>query len=117
MKIKNPIDIIKEYNTNSALMFKHPLHGEIATVVGLVWLWVLLLNGIYFGVKNVWKHLIITSVIAVVVIGIVLLTSNLYYFGLLSISWLIYPFFAKSIIKQYYQQKGWIQIETKSSPE
>jgi len=27
------------------------------------------------------------------------------------IAWLIYPFFAKSIIKKHYLRHGWIEIE------
>ena len=60
------------------------------------WLWVLLFGCFYFVVKGVWRHALISSFCA-------LFTNGL--------SWLIYPFFASSIMRKHYLREGWVEIK------
>ncbi len=62
----------------------------------MAWLWVLLFGFVYFAVKGVWTHAIAGLVLAFLTFGI---------------SWLIYPFFAGSIMRTNYLRKGWIQVQ------
>ncbi len=77
-----------------ARKFKNPSNGYSEEVSGATWLWCLLFGAFYFAFKGIWTH-------AVVSFGAAFLT-----FG---VSWLIYPFFAKSIVENSYRKKGWIE--------
>lgn len=59
-------------------------------------LWCLLFGVLYFAVKGIWRHALIAAVAAIFTAGV---------------SWLIYPFFAGSIVRASYLRKGWVQIE------
>jgi hypothetical protein len=61
----------------------------------LCWLWCLLFGGLYFAVKGVWTHFFIAFLLAILTGGI---------------SWIIYPFFAGSIIRKHYMRKGWVEV-------
>lgn len=78
------------------MKFKNPANGYIKEVSSLAWLWTLLFGIIYFAVKGVWTHVFVGLFLAIITAGI---------------SWLIYPFFAKSILRNHYLEKGWIEIE------
>jgi hypothetical protein len=75
--------------------FRNPMNGYEESV-GLSWLWCLLFGFLYFAVKGVWTH-------AVVSFALAFLTAGL--------SWFIYPFFAKGIVEKSYLQKGWVRVE------
>jgi hypothetical protein len=64
--------------------------------VGWPFLWCLIFGVFYFAVKGIWRHALIGAVAALFTAGL---------------SWLIYPFFAGSIIRAAYLRKGWLQIE------
>ena len=66
--------------------FKHPL-SDYTEHVWHVWpiVWCLLFGFFYFVVKGVWLH-------AIAGFGLALCTGG--------ISWLVYPFFAESILDQ-----------------
>lgn len=53
----------------------------------------LLFGVFYFAYKDLWFHVILGLVLAVLTYGL---------------SWLIYPFFTYSILKKYYLKNGWI---------
>ena len=76
------------------MKFKNPLNGYVEEVSS-VWLWVLLFGTIYFAVKGVWTHALVSFVFALLTAGI---------------SWLIYPFFASGIMRKYYLKKGWVEV-------
>lgn len=63
---------------------------------GTPFLWCLLFGGLYFAYKGIWTH-------AVVGICLALLTAG--------ISWLLYPFFAKEIVRKHYLSKGWVPVK------
>jgi hypothetical protein len=77
------------------MRFKHPVNGYTVRVSPLAWFWVLLFGAIYFAVKGVWTHFF----------GSILLAMCTF-----CISWLIYPFFAKGIMRNHYLSQGWIQV-------
>ena len=77
-----------------AILFKNPANGYIESSSN-AWLWCLLFGIFYFLFKGIWTHAVIGFVLAVLTGGI---------------SWLIYPFFAKSIVINSYSRKGWIQV-------
>ena len=55
-------------------------------------LWCLLFGFLYFLVKGNWKHALISFIVAWPTMGI---------------SWLIYPFFASSVMQNHYREKGY----------
>jgi len=58
-------------------------------------LWCLLFGTLYFAVKGVWGHAVISLVLAILTVGI---------------SWLIYPFFAQQIVETNYLRRGWVRL-------
>lgn len=76
------------------MRFENPQNRYIEAS-GSPWLWTLLFGTIYFAVKGVWTHVVVSLIAAVCTYGI---------------SWLIYPFFAGSIIRSHYLRKGWREL-------
>lgn len=76
---------------SSATVFRHPKSGQ-QTDIDRAWLWTLLFGVIYFAIKGVWTHAIASLLLA---------------FGTAGISWLIYPVFAKKIVRNHLLVKGW----------
>ena len=60
------------------------------------WLWTLLWAPIYFAVKGVWLHAIISLILAS------------FSFALTNI---IYAFFAARILRKHYTDKGWEEVK------
>ena len=77
------------------MKFKNTQNDYIEEVSGLTWLWALLFGGIYFAVKGIWTHAIVGIVLAVPTFGL---------------SWVIYAFFAKNIVRASYLKKGWVEV-------
>jgi hypothetical protein len=77
------------------MKFKNPQNGHIEEASGLAWLWVLLFGCFYFMFKGIWIHAIISFVVAIITVGL---------------SWLVYPFFANSIVTKHYLNNGWIPV-------
>lgn len=77
------------------MMFKQPQNGYIIET-SLHGLWAFLFGFLYFMKHGVWSH-------AIIYIFVVPMT-----FG---IAWLIYPFFAKDIIRNHYLKNGWEQLQ------
>ena len=57
----------------------------------LAFLWCLLFGTFYFLLKGIYKHAIISLIASVCTFGF---------------AWLIYPFFAPSIVENFYLEKG-----------
>ncbi|WP_321403850.1 DUF2628 domain-containing protein [Maridesulfovibrio sp.] len=74
------------------MKFKNPSNGYVEEVSDNVGWIVLLFGPFYFAVKGVWTHCAASLIIAFCTGGI---------------SWLIYPFFAKSIMENHYLKNGW----------
>lgn len=77
------------------MIFVNPANGYRKEVT-VPWLWTLLFGFLYFAAHGVWTHAIIGLVLACVTFGV---------------SWLLYPFFASSIIRQHYLGRGWKQLK------
>lgn len=58
-------------------------------------LWCLIFGGLYFAYKGIWSHAVIGLVLAIPTVGV---------------SWLLYPFFAKEIVRKHYLSKGWVPV-------
>lgn len=76
----------------TATVFRNPVNGHTEDIGGC-WAWVLLLGCIYFAAKGVWTHAVAALLAAIVTGGL---------------SWLVYPFFAKGIMRTHYLRKGWM---------
>lgn len=59
------------------------------------WFWCLLLGPIYFAINKVWRHAAISALLAIATLGI---------------SWLIYPFFARQLVRGYFLRRGWEDV-------
>lgn len=77
------------------MKFKNPLNGHVEEVIKNEWVWVFLFGVFYFAAKKVWSHVLIGSVCVILTEGI---------------SWVIYPFFTKIIMRNHYLREGWIEI-------
>jgi len=78
------------------MKFKNPANDYSEEISVIVWFWMLLFGPFYFVFKGIWGHAVGSAVLVVLTGGI---------------AWLIYPFFAKSIIRKHYLRHGWIEIE------
>ncbi|HRN77073.1 hypothetical protein [Ottowia sp.] len=78
------------------MQFKNPKNGEVADLYEPFWGIVLLFGFFYFIYKKIWINAGISLVLAIMTAGL---------------SWLIYPFFAKSLVKWEYRQRGWLDLE------
>lgn len=79
------------------MTFKHPANGHTETIPSLAWLWMLLLGFIYLAIRGIWPHVLISLILAVCTAGI---------------SWFIYPFFIRKVIRNHYLKNGWIEVRT-----
>lgn len=76
-----------------ANIYKHPTSGRVEHVGEHPWLWVLLFGFFYFAYKGAWAHAVLGIFLAAITFGF---------------SWLLYPFFARSIMKAHYERAGWV---------
>ena len=76
------------------MYFQNPANGYIERV-NLPFLWTLLFGPIYFAVRGVWTHAVVSFFLAMLTAGL---------------SWLVYPFFAKGILETNYLRKGWVPL-------
>ena len=78
------------------MKFKNPSNDYVETTTAWAFLWIFILGPIYFLVKGNYRHAIAGLVIGIITFGL---------------SWFIYPFFWKSISKNFYLKKGWVEIQ------
>jgi hypothetical protein len=76
------------------MYFRNPSNGYIEHV-SVPFLWTMLFGPLYFAVRGVWGHAIISFFLAVLTVGL---------------SWLFYPFAARSIMETSYLRKGWVPL-------
>lgn len=76
------------------MRFQNPSNGYIEEA-SVPFLWTFLFGCIYFAVKGIWTHFVVGLILAVCTFGL---------------SWLIYPFFAGSIVRSHFLRKGWNEI-------
>ncbi len=76
------------------MTFRHPANGHTVTA-RKSFLWCLLFGCFYFMKHDAWSSALIALAAAIFTGGL---------------AWLIYPFFAKGIIRKNYLRKGWTEI-------
>lgn len=76
------------------MKFRNPANGY-EEEPKLVFLWALLFGALYFAAMRCWTHALISAFLAILTGGI---------------SWFIYPFFAKDIVKTQYLRNGWTLV-------
>jgi hypothetical protein len=82
------------------MQFKNSSNGYVETA-SVPWLWTLLFGAFYFAVKGIWTHCIVSLIIGILTCGL---------------SWLVYPFFANSIVRNHYLKNGWIELDNFNQP-
>jgi DNA-directed RNA polymerase subunit RPC12/RpoP len=87
--------ILQAQTQKGALRFQNPENGFIEEVPDGVGVLVLVAGCFYFASKGVWTHAVAGFLAALCTCGI---------------SWLIYPFFAKDIMRTHYLRKGWVLV-------
>ena len=86
------------------MQFKNPQNDHVETVTsGLSWLWVFLWTPIYYAVKGIWTHAIVSLVLGIIGWSV---TMGI---GAIAIG-VVYAFLNKSIVKSHYLKKGWIEV-------
>jgi hypothetical protein len=75
------------------MIFRHPSNGYRVEPKH-AFLWCLLFGVFYFLKHSVWGHALISLGAAFITVGI---------------SWVVYPFFAKRIIRHAYLSRGWVE--------
>ena len=75
--------------------FRNPANGYEETL-NVPFLWALLFGFLYFAAKGVWTHAVVSFLLAFITCGF---------------SWLIYPFFARKVVRANYLRKGWVLVE------
>lgn len=73
------------------LKFRNPQNDYLRTIDNCG-LWCLLFGGFYFAYMGVWKHFILYA-LAFCLTG--------------PICWVVYPFFARGIVKEHFLMQGW----------
>jgi len=76
------------------MQFRNPANGYIESA-DVPFLWCLLFGCFYFAVKGIWTHALVSAVLAVCTFGF---------------SWLVYPFFAREIVRRSYLRRGWSEV-------
>ncbi len=82
--------------------FENPSNGYRESVSGLSILWTILFGFIYLAIKGVWTHAI--AALALVVVGS--FTAGIG--G--ALVWIVYAFFAPTVIASNYLKKGWKEV-------
>lgn len=91
------------------MKFKNPTNGHVEEVLGnFHWLWVFLWTPIYYAVKGVWTHAVISFVVGWVIGGTIGL--GLLFIPSFLIS-LIYAIMNKSIVRNHYLRQGWVLVD------
>ena len=82
------------------MKFKN-LQNDYIEESSIPFLWTLLFGFLYFAYKRIWSHCLISFILAGLTAGF---------------SWLIYPFFAKAIVRKSFLRTGWVEL-TRSGEE
>src|SRR5882672_6327455 len=75
--------------------FRNPWSGDQLSIEN-AGLWTFLFGPLYFAHRGVWTHAAISLVVAIVTYGI---------------AWLVYPFFARSIVRKHLLAQGWTAVK------
>jgi hypothetical protein len=78
-----------------ATTFKNPRTGDQVSIENAA-LWTFLFGPLYFAHRGIWSHAGISFVVAIVTSGI---------------GWLVYPFFARGIIRKHLLAQSWTAVK------
>lgn len=78
-------------NPAGAMAFVNPATGRVERLEQ-AWLWTLAFGGLYFAAKGAWFQAVAAILLAVCTGGL---------------SWLVYPFCARRILRSHYRLRGW----------
>ena len=87
--------VYKDHDKPSDI-YKNPNNNYTEEISALAWLWVLIFGCFYFLFKGVIRHFFLSLFLSLMTVGL---------------AWLIYPFFAKDIIRNHYKRQGWVEVE------
>jgi hypothetical protein len=91
--------------TKPSAEYRHP-HTPVVEDFSYAWVWTLFFGTFHLAVKGVWTHVAVSVFAA------------LFTFGF---SWFVYPFFARSIMVNYFRTRGYVHVTPgmpdSSSPE
>ena len=76
---------------SNMLQFAHPMNDHVVKVRA-PWLWTLLFGPLYLAFHEAWGPALISFVVMCATVGL---------------SWIVYPFFARAIVRNAYLRKGW----------
>ncbi len=87
------------------MKFENPDNGftEEATTA-ISWLWALLWAPLYYAVKGVWTHAVVSFFLGWVLGGFTLGVATI-------VIGIIYAVMNKSIVRRHYLQKGWREVQ------
>lgn len=88
----SPINNMTAQEASASVKFKNLKTGESSNI-GQAGLWTFLFGTFYFMSKGNWLHAVLSLLFALFSAGI---------------SWFIYPFFAKKVMRTFYLKKGWV---------
>lgn len=94
IKVEAPEASSTGKRTAKALSFKNPQNGYEVEIES-PWAYTLLFGGFYF-----LRHGAVFQAIVALILS--LCTAGL--------AWLVYPFFAKNLIRETYLRKGWVEV-------
>jgi hypothetical protein len=89
-----PSDATVAQGTPGAARFRNSANAYVEEV-SHAGLWCLLFGCFYLAYKGAWMPAVLAFVLAFLTVGI---------------SWLIFPFFARNLVRKAYLQRGWIEI-------
>lgn len=77
------------------MRFENPQNGYIEEC-NSPGVWAFFFGFFYFAVKGIWTHAVAGLILGICTLGL---------------SWLIYPFFARGIVRAHFLRKGWTHID------
>lgn len=93
MPSRSDIEAIEQRSKQTNLFAK--TDGSYWKLGQLGWLWCLLFGGFYFAYHRVWVHFFISWLAAICTFGI---------------SWLIYPIFARGLVRKRLLREGFLPV-------
>ncbi len=81
------------------MRFENSQNGYVENLT-VPWLWTLLFGFLYFAVKGIWTHAVVSFALVLFIGGVT------YGIGGVLI-WIAYPFFAGRIVRTHYLRRGW----------
>lgn len=88
-------------NSSEATVFKHPETGRLLDI-GEAPTEALMKGPFYFAIHKVWKHAIISAVLAILTVGI---------------SWLVYSVYSQRIMRNHLLATGWVAVAKETTDE